>query len=220
MLKLIRLRLGLAAFLVLWSAAAGAGEHRAAGDFDYYMLALSWSPTYCASSRGRGDALQCDSGRPYGFIVHGLWPQYRDGWPQYCGDAPLPEALVVDMLDIMPSPGLVRHQWTKHGTCTGLSPADYFALTRKLFEDVTIPARYVEPGRSIEVTVDRFAADFLATNRDMERGMISVQCGNRRDRARLAELRICFSRDGSPRSCGRNEQRQCRAERLVLPPAR
>ncbi len=213
----------LVAILLLWSAGAAQAEARDA--FDHYMLALSWSPTYCASPAGGGDARQCGTGRDrdrrYDFVVHGLWPQYRNGWPQYCDSAArLADALVDAMLDIMPSRKLVRHQWTKHGTCSGLAPEAYFALTRRLREEIRIPARYVDPGRTIEVSVQQFVSDFLATNRNLSRDMISVQCGNRRDRARLRELRICFSRDGDLRRCGANERRQCRADRLVLPPVR
>jgi ribonuclease T2 len=214
------LRIALVALLLLWSVGAAPAEARA-GAFDYYMLALSWSPTYCASPAARGDARQCGSGRGYDFVVHGLWPQYRNGWPQYCdSDARLSEQVVDAMLDIMPSRKLVRHQWNKHGTCTGLAPRDYFALTRRLHEEIRVPARYIDPGRTIEVSVQQFVADFLATNRELSRDMISVQCGNRRDRAALRELRICFSRDGALRACGANERRQCRADRLVLPPVR
>ena len=217
------LRFAFLVFLLAWSPGAGATGHRAAGDFDHYVLALSWSPTYCASERGGSAPLQCGSARRYDFVVHGLWPQYhryRDGWPQYCdAEARLPEPLIAAMLDIMPSPRLVRHQWTKHGTCSGLDPHDYFALTRRLHDEIRIPARYIEPARRVEVSVGRFIDDFLATNRNLERDMISVHCGNARGRARLVELRICFARDGAPRACGRNE-RQCRAERLVLPPVR
>jgi ribonuclease T2 len=212
------LRLALVALLLLWSA--GSPQARAEA-FDYYMLALSWSPTYCASPAGRDDARQCLSGRGYDFVVHGLWPQYRDGWPQYCdSDARLSDALVDAMLDIMPSRRLVQHQWNKHGTCSGLSPEAYFALTRKLHEKIRVPARYIDPGWTIEVSVQQFVADFLSTNRDLSRDMISVQCGNRRDRASLRELRVCFSRDGALRACGANERRQCRADELVLPPVR
>jgi ribonuclease T2 len=214
------LRIALVALLLLWSVGAAQAEARA-GAFDYYMLALSWSPTYCASPAARGDARQCGSGRGYDFVVHGLWPQYRNGWPQYCDSAArLSEQVVDAMLDIMPSRKLVRHQWNKHGTCTGLAPKDYFALTRRLHEEIRVPARYIDPGRTIEVSVQQFVADFLATNRELSRDMISVQCGNRRDRAALRELRICFSRDGALRACGANERRQCRADRLVLPPVR
>jgi ribonuclease T2 len=213
-------RLVLAALLLLWNAAAAQAEGRA-GAFDYYMLALSWSPTYCASPAGRDDAHQCGSARRYDFVVHGLWPQYRDGWPQYCdSDAYLSDALVDAMLDIMPSRRLVRHQWNKHGTCTGLAPEDYFALTRRLHDEITVPARYIDPGATVVVSLQLFVDDFLATNRDLSRGMMSVQCGNRRDRARLRELRICFTRDGALGDCGANERRQCRADALVLPPVR
>ena len=214
------LRIALVAVLLLWNAGAAQAEARA-NAFDYYMLALSWSPTWCASPAGRGDAHQCGPSRGYDFVVHGLWPQYRNGWPQYCdSDARLTEAVVDAMLDIMPSRTLVRHQWNKHGTCSGLAPEAYFALTRRLREEIRVPARYVDPGRTIEVSVQQFVSDFLATNRDLSRDMISVQCGNRRDRARLRELRVCFSRDGALRACGPNERRQCRAEQRVLPPVR
>ncbi len=214
------MRLVLVALLLLWGAGAAPDETRA-GTFDYYMLALSWSPTWCASPAGRDDARQCGAGRRYDFVVHGLWPQYRNGWPQYCdSDARLADALVEAMLDIMPSRKLVRHQWNKHGTCTGLVPEEYFALTRRLRDEIRIPARYVDPGRTIEVSVQQFVDDFLATNRDLSRDMMSVQCGNRRDRASLRELRICFTRDGALRDCGANERRQCRADELVLPPVR
>lgn len=214
------MRIALAALLLLWSAGAAQAEPRA-GEFDYYLLALSWSPTYCASPAGRDDARQCGAGPAYDFVVHGLWPQYRNGWPQYCdSDARLGEQVVDAMLDIMPSRSLVRHQWNKHGTCSGLSPEDYFTLTRRLQEEIRIPARYVDPDRPIDVSVEQFVSDFLATNRNLSRDMISVQCGNRRGRASLRELRVCFSRGGAFQSCGTNERRQCRADRLLLPPVR
>jgi ribonuclease T2 len=222
MLRLTKVGLGLLALLLVWSTGARAAEPGSEADFDYYVLALSWSPTYCASRRGRDDRMQCRQGRGYDFVVHGLWPQYRSGWPQYCSgpDVEPPEPLVEAMLDIMPSPRLVRHQWEKHGTCSGLSPEAYFALTRALYDGLAIPARYIDPARSIEVSVDQIVADFTASNRKLVADMMSVHCGNRRDRASLAELRICFTRDGSPAPCGGNERRRCRARQLVLPPAR
>lgn len=206
--------------LLAWSGAAAVVAQQRAG-FDHYVLALSWSPTWCAA-RERTEPFQCGPGRRYDFIVHGLWPQRRNGWPEYCSGTriSLPPSLIEDMLDIMPSPALVRHQWTKHGTCTGLAPEDYFALTRRLHDEITIPARYVEPAGSIEVSVKQFVADFLATNSRLSRDMIEVHCGNRRGTARLAELRICFSRDGTLRACGANGRPQCRADRLILPPVR
>jgi ribonuclease T2 len=56
----------------VWQSAA-ARHHRhsddEAGQFDYYLLSLSWSPAFCLQSPG---AAECDGPRRFGFIVHGL----------------------------------------------------------------------------------------------------------------------------------------------------
>jgi ribonuclease I len=89
------------------------------GEFDYYLLSLSWSPAFCLSSPG---AAECDGPRRYGFIVHGLWPQNERGWPQYCNvHVPVPDEVVQAMAEIMPSRQLVYHEWSAHGTCSGQS---------------------------------------------------------------------------------------------------
>lgn len=192
------------------------------GDFDYYVLALSWSPTYCSTRNGRKDRRQCGSGRRFDFVVHGLWPQYERGWPDYCRTARryVPNKRIRSMLDIMPSKRLVIHQWRKHGTCTGLSQQAYFDLTRKLFERFQVPARYVAPSRTLLTTPEELVHDFVTTNLWLKPEMISVQCGRRRDRANLSELRVCFSRELKPIACGHNERRACRARSLVMPPVR
>lgn len=193
-----------------------------AAQFDYWALALSWSPSYCLSDAGRGDKSQCGQTRDYAFVVHGLWPQRMRGWPQYCGEKPKRPGPVVikEALAFMPSPKLVRHQWSKHGTCTGLSPEAYFGLTAKLFARIEIPAKYRGPRRPVLTSPDALRRDFIAANPWLKAGMLSIQCGNRRDRGRLRELRVCFDRDGGPRACGANERRQCNADTLVLPPVR
>ena len=193
-----------------------------AGDFDYYVLSLSWSPTYCASNAGRKDRQQCGGARAFDLVVHGLWPQYRRGWPDYCKtrERYVPNRQIGAMLDIMPSKRLVIHEWKKHGTCSGLSQRQYFEVTRKLFEAVRKPARYVTPRKAIITTPGQLVRDFLSTNRWLKPDGISVHCGNQRDRARLREIRLCFTRDLKPRSCGENERRSCRARQLVMPPVR
>ncbi len=205
------------------AAVAAFGLMRAdATDHDYFVLSLSWSPSYCASDAGRNDRQQCGSGRAYAFVVHGLWPQYERGWPENCDtdERYVPDALIDRMLDIMPSKRLVIHQWRKHGTCSGLGQSGYFEATRNAFEAVRIPARYITPTRHIVTTPEEIEHDFLATNTWLERDMIAVHCGNRRDRANLREVRICFTDDFRPRACGRNERQQCRARQLVMPPVR
>jgi len=192
------------------------------GKFDYYTLTLSWSPSFCTTPAGRNSPQQCGRERRYAFVVHGLWPQYYRGWPQFCTRRPayLANRLIRSYYDIMPSKRLIIHQWKKHGTCTGLRAADYFNLTRTLFDRIKIPARYLRPDKPILTTPAQVVGDFLKTNRGLQQDMISVQCGNSTRRARLKEVRICFNRDGKPAKCGSNETRQCRARQLVLPPVR
>jgi len=101
-----------------------------AGQFDFYVLSLSWSPSFCAAAAeregGHAPTPQCGA-RPYSFVVHGLWPQYDRGFPEYC-QVPAPRldrGIVSSMLDLMPAPRLIFHEWDRHGTCSGLSPRAY-----------------------------------------------------------------------------------------------
>lgn len=211
-----------AAALFTASLAGALARGERPGGFDYYTLVLSWSPTYCASDRGRDDRQQCSGRRRYDFVVHGLWPQFDRGWPESCpvADSFVPDRLIETMLDIMPSKRLVIHEWRKHGTCSGLGQQGYFAATRTLFSRIRVPARYVTPTDTIVTTPSQLSHDFLSTNRWLRPDAISVHCGNARDRARLDEIRLCFTRSLEPRSCGANERRACRARQLVMPPVR
>jgi ribonuclease T2 len=214
--------LAAAVVLALLLSLPGLARDTRPGAFDYFTLSLSWSPTYCAGDEARGDHQQCGPGRRFAFVVHGLWPQYNSGWPEYCAtrETWVPQDEIDDMMAVMPSKRLIIHEWKKHGTCSGLSMSDYFQATRLLFQMVRIPARYLSPQAEIFTTPDQLVTDFVKTNRDLSGDMISVQCGNARDRARLSELRICIDRRGKFRQCGSNEARQCRARTLVMPPVR
>jgi len=211
----------LAAYL-LSAAPIAARELNKAGVFDYFTLSLSWSPTYCGSPAGTDDQQQCSPGRRYAFVVHGLWPQYERGWPESCAtrETWVDQKIIDSMLDIMPSKKLIIHEWKKHGSCAGVSVADYFRATRLLFKRVRIPARYLSPTDTIMTTPEQLVTDFVKTNRNLSADMISVQCGNALDRGRLSELRICLDRRGNFSQCGANEDRQCRAKTLVMPPVR
>ena len=217
---------GTALLLLLIGASLGLARsdrdsRHKAGVFDYYSFVLSWSPTYCADN-GHRDRQQCGRGRKYSFVVHGLWPQYNRGWPQYCPvkDNWIPAQTINAMLDIMPSKRLIIHEWRKHGTCTGMSPQAYYAVTRKFYNAIKIPARYIAPSKTLLVSPQQLKQDFMATNLWLKPDMFSVHCGNRRDRGRLKEIRFCFNRKGAPIRCGANERRNCRAKVLVMPPVR
>lgn len=205
-------------FLGISFSSSAVAKAPQAGVFDYFVLALSWSPTYCAGV-GQQDDQQCGVGRRFDFVVHGLWPQYAEGWPANCTttESWVAQSTIDQMLDIMPSKKLIIHQWKKHGSCSGVSQADYFRATRLLFKKILIPARYVTPTRDVTTTPEQLVLDFVKTNRELSADMISVQCGNSRDRAKLSELRICLNRTGAFAKCGANEARSCRAKQLTMP---
>jgi ribonuclease T2 len=196
------------------------------GRFDYYVLALSWSPTYCADAGDRRNDPQCGarSGRPYAFVLHGLWPQHERGWPQECKSADrgwVPGPVADGMLDIMPSKRLVFHEYRKHGTCSGLGVDGYFRLSRQLYEKVKIPDRFVRlTDDRLTVSPSELVADFMAANPDLRPDMMVVECGGAGNR--LKEVRICFTKEGAFRACGRNEnqRRLCSADRMYVPPVR
>lgn len=191
------------------------------GRFDFYVLALSWSPSFCEASRerggGRSNQQQCGE-RPYSFVVHGLWPQYERGFPREC-QVPAPRLnrnIVNSMLDLMPSPRLVFNQWDRHGTCSGLNGQQYFDLVRKARETVKIPEQFHELSGYKMVTPDEVEQAFVGANPSLPRGGISVTCDTRR----LSEVRICMSKDLQFRDCSEVDRRSCRNEKVVMPPVR
>jgi ribonuclease T2 len=202
-------------------SAAPAQDHRQnqPGKFDFYVLALSWSPSFCEATAERGrDAREQCGARPYAFVVHGLWPQYDKGFPEYC-QVPAPRLdrnIVSSMLDLMPSPRLVFHGWDKHGTCAGLSPRAYFDNVRKARAVVKIPQEFLELKEHRTVTPDEVEEAFVNANPGLTRASISVTCDSRR----LSEVRVCLSRELGFRDCAEVDRRACRRDKLVMPPVR
>jgi ribonuclease T2 len=233
-----RLRTRVAAFAVLLSAlafsfasnlAAGGGQaqaqdqrQNAPGEFDFYVLSLSWSPSYCGAAAERSPEraardLQCGP-RPFSFVVHGLWPQYERGFPEFCQNpAPrLNRSIVSSMLDLMPSPRLIFHEWDRHGVCSGLSARAYFETIRKARAAVKIPPDYIELAEPKTVTPGEVEEAFIAANPGLTREGIVIGC----DSKRLQEVRICLTRDLKFRDCAGNGRRACRRDQLVMPPVR
>jgi len=168
-----------------------------AGQFDYYALALSWSPEYCAN---RDEGQQCAPGRRLGFVLHGLWPQYENGYPQNCSTEHVPEDVRRRYAPIYPSPRLAVHEWKKHGTCSGLGAAAYFALSGKLKDGVRIPDAYRQPAAPVRASNDELVRAFMQANPALPAGSVLPFCG---DGGRfLREVRICHAKDGAGRACG------------------
>jgi ribonuclease T2 len=186
--------------------------------FDFYVLSLSWSPTWCADNDEGGRTQQCRRGENNGFIVHGLWPQNERGYPEYCATREpdrVPENLGRTVLDIIPSMGLIGHQWRKHGSCSGLSQKDYFAVTRAAFERVRIPAS-LDAGKGQRLSPDGVEAAFIADNPGLSGQGIAVTC----EAGRLEEVRICMTADLSFRTCPQVDRAACRAKSIDQPPVR
>jgi ribonuclease I len=110
------------------------------GNFDYYLLSLSWAPNYCAEHPG-DNSNECRTGNHKGFVLHGLWPQSNEGQPPMSCQSASPVAgdLVRHMLEYFPSRGMIQHEWEKHGTCSGLSSQEYFAKVEQAFKSVQPP---------------------------------------------------------------------------------
>ena len=196
-----------------------------AGQFDHYMLALSWSPTYCQNRKRNPNDTQCGRrrARAFAFIVHGLWPQYTRGFPKFCRphNRPLvPEDVIAGMMDIMPSRRLIVHQYRKHGTCTDLAPAAYFKLSRAVYERVTIPPPYVAPKDAQLRTVEDIVGDFIAFNGGLQADMIKIIC-RRGNTNQLREVRICFDKNNAFQKCPLiKRQHACRPKKVYIPAAR
>lgn len=210
-----RMLLCLAAVLQVGTATA---EGEKAGDFNYYVLSLSWSAAWCALEGDARDDPQCDDGRGFTFVLHGLWPQYEDGWPAYCrtvqGDPS--RAMTAAMADIMGGAGPAFYQWKKHGRCSGLSAEAYFATARQAYGSVAIPELFARVDRPLELPASVIEAAFLEANPGLSRDQITITCQD----GLIQEARICLSPDLQPRRCGEDVSRDCRLQDAVLEPVR
>lgn len=212
------MRLFLLAIAALcWSGPARAEGERA-GDFDYYVLSLSWSAAWCALEGDFRNDPQCDDGRGLTFVLHGLWPQYEDGWPAFCRtvERDPTRAETAAMADIMGGAGLAFYQWKKHGRCSGLSAPAYFGLAREAFDKVIVPEFLADVSQRLEVPATVIEDAFLEANPDLARDQITITCKD----GLIQEARVCLTTDLQYRRCGKDVIRDCRLRDAVLEPVR
>ena len=202
-----------------WSVVQLAQGGDVAGRFDYYLLSLSWSPQYCVKAKNSSrDKVQCQE-RNYGFVSHGLWPQYTRGYPRECPTQEKFDLGKVDidrLLPVMPSDSLIRHEWRAHGTCSGLPAKDYFALMERAFQSIKIPLEYTNPGADIVTSAALLRQRFAVNNPGLPIAAIVPMC----DGQYLQEVRLCLTRDLVPRACTVEIRSDCRQEKLILRPMR
>lgn len=202
-------------------ASAQDPRQNAPGQFDFYVLSLSWSPSFCEGREenggGRSQQMQC-GGRPFSFVVHGLWPQYERGYPEYC-QHPSPRLarnIMSSMLDLMPAPGLIYNEWDKHGTCSGLGERTYFETIRKARAAVKIPDDFLQLSDTKTVSPSEIEDAFIKANPGLKASGIAVTC----NRKRLSEVRICMGKELEFRDCPEIDKQACPLDQVTMPPVR
>ena len=207
-------------WIIVWlmSAVGVWADGERAGDFDYYVLALSWSPTWCALEGDRRGSPQCDDEANFGWVLHGLWPQYEQGWPSYCKTCERNPSRndTAAMADIMGSSGSAWHQWNKHGRCSGLSSDDYYALARDAYESVSRPQVFRQLSRAVELPASVIEDAFLEDNPTLSADGITVTC----KAGRIQEIRICLTQALEPRTCTGSVARDCQMQDALFSPIR
>jgi len=212
--------LALAALSGLFTAAPARAERGgAAGEFDFYVLALSWSSGFCAVEGDDKRREECASGSGLGFTVHGLWPQNERGYPTDCGPAGrTPSRAAIEIArEAIPSEGLARYQWRKHGVCSGSSPTDYFRDVKAARAKIVIPTAFEKPDRESRWNPIDLERAFIAANPGLRADMIAVSCR----RSTLSEVRVCLTKDlRGFRTCEEVDRGGCRQREISVPPVR
>jgi len=207
-------------WLFIWITAASVvwAEQDKADAFDYYVLSLSWSPNWCALEGDARDSDQCDTGQDYGWIMHGLWPQYQIGYPEFCRTSQRPptRSMTAAMADIMGTSGLAWYQWKKHGACSGLSAKEYYAASRRAYQTVTRPEVFRRLDRTVKLPASVVEEAFLEANPGLKRDMITITCKD----GYIQEARLCLTKNLTPVLCGQGVMRDCKMTDAVFTPIR
>lgn len=196
-----------------YADAKGRKHHSETGKFDYYVLSLSWSPVYC--EHHPEDGPQCGGAKRFGFVLHGLWPQYTNGgFPESCSTSNRldPEAQALGR-SIFPSEKLVAHEWQRHGTCSGMTAEEYFKTADSARQSVNIPAQ-LEPGnRTTTMTAASISKAIRDANPSITNRSLAVTCSG----PELAEVRVCLGKDLKPMACGSGVHDACRSGAVRVP---
>lgn len=207
-------------WLFIWfmTAIAASAEENKAGAFDYFVLSLSWSPNWCALEGDAQGSDQCDAGRKNGWIMHGLWPQYQSGYPEFCrtSQPPPTRTMTASMADIMGTSGLAWYQWKKHGVCSGLSATQYYDLSRRAYQAVVRPEVFRRLDRAVTLPASVVQDAFIQANPGLKPDMITITCKD----GYIQEVRLCLTKDLDPVQCGRDVVRDCTAANALFTPIR
>ena len=217
-----RSKLSLASLLIISCLLSGTAfaKHRSnsadstPGQFDYYLLTLSWAPEFCATHGSSKSSSECDPTHHFGFVVHGLWPENDDGsYPQHCAAAqPVSQDTVRQMLPLMPDRGLIQHEWATHGTCSGLDTQTYFGDITKAFKQLQVPPEYRNLSQAVSASPSQIEQQFAAANKAPS-SSFRVSCSG----SEFVAVEVCLTKDLQYRQCG-SGVRECRSPQVTFQP--
>lgn len=212
------LRNAILSWALLCLVALPAKAQDTAGDFDYYVLSLSWSPNWCALQGDSRGSPQCDADADFGWVLHGLWPQFKSDWPADCRHTfhNPSRTDTTAMADIMGTSSLAWHQWNKHGSRSGLSPDDYFALAQEAYDHVMRPEVFRQLENPVTLPASLIEEAFIRDNPFLSPDQITITCRA----GRFQEARICLTRELEPRECGADVIRDCTLDDALFDPVR
>jgi ribonuclease T2 len=196
------------------------------GDYDFLLLSQIWQPQLCESLDGGHDptlthlnGTLCSSDAPQDLRIHGLWPNYINGYPQCCNSTTSPSFTLdpaeVTQWDIYPLlqsdwAGVVHmdtcavcytlnHEWLKHGGC--YSPGD----PMKYFRDSLTLAGHVSAATEIINSLKGTVVETSSLESLYARA-VNVICDpyapqDDDETGRFLEIRTCWDREGTPIDC-------------------
>ena len=199
----------------LVAALCGAGAAQA---FDYYVLALSWTPGFCDSGGADKQPHECAPGSGTGFVVHGLWPNNAsEANPEDCGGGYVPAAALRLTDGVYPDQGLARYEYRKHGSCSGLDPQAYFAAVKTLRDAIFIPDLLKSPHGRQQLSPAALTQAFIAANANLAADDMAITCRN----GELIDVRLCVAKSLTAfAQCPKVAGHTCHAASIAVAPPR
>jgi ribonuclease T2 len=185
--------------------------------FDYYVLSLSWAPGFCADpANAAANPKECAPGKHTGFVVHGLWPEANAGAnPESCQKTkPVSKAVLNLMAPYMPGPSLVQHEWATHGTCSGLTPADYFTEAIQARVAVQLPVQVTAVDETVSESPEQIEAQFAGANPSFPAKAFRTACKG----GDFEEIRVCFDKNLKGLECTATVGDCAGTTERILPP--
>jgi ribonuclease T2 len=184
--------------------------------FDRFVLALSWSPSFCGRG-GSPEYPECMPGRRVGFAVREFLPQTASGRSlDSCAKTKLvPKTVVRLALPAMFRESLIQEQWATHGSCTGLTAFDYFSDLVQARASIAIPVQITSINAAIRQSPRWVEQQFAIANPQFPPDAFQASCSH----SELDEVRVCLDKMLKPVQCPVAHETLCDVPVItILPP--